>query len=131
MSAALPTPLANLNEITAAIIGAAYVVSNELGAGFLEKVYENALRVELEEIGLNVECQHEIQIRYRNQVVGQYVADMVIEGKVLLELKAVSAIDDIHRAQCINYLRATKLPLCLLINFGRPKVEIVRLAGKK
>ena len=115
------------NQITEAIIGAAYQVSNTLGAGFLEKVYENSLRHELVKKGLQVEQQLAIEVVYDGEVVGEYVADLVVENSVLVELKAVKSLDEIHAAQLINYLKATKFKLGLLINFGNPKVEIKRL----
>ena len=117
----------NLNVVTEKIIGAAYAVGNTLGSGFLEKVYENALVHEIRKAGLQVDQQHSIQVRYDGIVVGDYVADLLVEGRVLVELKAVQALDDIHLAQCLNYLKATKLKICLLINFGKPKVEIRRI----
>jgi GxxExxY protein len=118
-----------LNALTHAIIGCAYKVLNELGCGFLEEVYENALAHELRKAGLSVQQQHPITIRYDGVVVGDYVADLLVEGTVLVELKAVKALDDVHRAQCINYLKATNLPVCLLMNFGSPTLELKRLMG--
>ena len=116
------------NAVTHAIIGGAQRVSNVLGCGFLEKVYENALSIELRKKGLNVEQQREIEVFYEGKVVGHYVADLLVEGTVVVELKAAVALDRVHRAQCINYLRATKRRLCLLMNFGRPRLEVVRIA---
>lgn len=116
-----------LSEITQQIIGAAYTVSNTLGCGFLEKVYENALSHEASKIGLAVAQQRSIQVRYDGIVVGEFTADLLIEECVLVELKAVKALDDIHLAQCLNYLKATGLQVCLLINFAKPKVEIKRV----
>jgi len=116
-----------INRITEAIIGCAYTVSNTLGCGFLEKVYENALAHELRKAGLNVAQQHSLQVRYDGILVGEYAADLVVEGSVLAELKAAKALDDVHFAQCINYLKATGLKVCLLLNFGKPKVEIRRI----
>ena len=104
-------------------------MSNELGAGFLEKVYENALAHEIRKAGLQAEQQQPIQVHYDGVVVGDYVADLVVENAVLVELKAVKAFDNIHFAQCINYLKATGMQICLLINFGQPKIEIKRFAN--
>ncbi len=118
-----------LNELTRRIIGCAYTVSNDLGAGFLEKVYENALAYELKTNRLCVQQQQPIEVLYKGVVVGEYVADLLVERFVLVELKAVKAIDGIHSAQCLNYLKATGLPICLLINFGQPKIEIKRFAN--
>jgi GxxExxY protein len=116
-----------LNRITEKIIGCVYKVSNTLGAGFLEKVYENALALELHRAGLTVAQQHSIQVSYAGVVVGDYMADLLIEGKILIELKAIKALDEIHAAQGLNYLKATGHAHCLLINFGKPKAEIRRL----
>lgn len=118
-----------INEITERIIGCVYAVSNSLGCGFLEKVYENALAYELGKNQFGVELQKRISITYDNVVVGDYVADLVVNGKVLVEVKAAKAIETIHIAQCINYLKATRLPVCLLVNFGTPKATIKRLAN--
>jgi len=117
----------DLDKITERVIGCAYTVGNTLGCGFLEKVYENALAHEIRKAGLKVSQQHGIQIRYDDLLVGEYVADLLIEETVLVELKAVKALDDIHAAQCLNYLKATGIRICLLINFGRPRVEIKRI----
>jgi GxxExxY protein len=116
-----------LNEITERIIGCCYTVANELGAGFLEKVYENALRLELIGCGMAVLPQHPIPVHYRGEVVGDYYADLLVEGLVLVELKAVKEFDEVHKAQCINYLKATGLRICLLINFGKNKIDIKRI----
>ncbi|MBL0313639.1 MAG: GxxExxY protein [Holophagaceae bacterium] len=115
-----------LSNLTERVIGAAFAVSNGLGAGFLEKVYENALIHELRKAGLKVSQQHPIKVLYDGQIVGEFVCDLLVEDVLLVELKAVRALDDIHFAQCINYLKATKLILCLLINFGTPKIEVKR-----
>jgi GxxExxY protein len=126
----MDTDAHGLNLLTEKIIGCAYKVSNELGCGFLEKAYETALAHELRKAGLSTEQQKPIIVRYDGVVVGEYVADLVVEGCVLIELKACKSLDDIHSAQCLNYLKATNFPVCLLINFGRPKVEIKRFAGR-
>lgn len=115
------------NELTEKIIGCAYKVSNGLGCGFLEKVYENALAHELRKAGLRVRQQHPIQVFYDGVVVGDYVADLLVEDSVILELKAVRELDEVHRAQGLNYLNATGLHLCLLINFGNPRADIRRI----
>jgi GxxExxY protein len=96
---------------------------------FLEKVYENALAHELRKKGLQVEQQRAIPVYYDKVVVGEYLADLLVEGSVLVELKAVKNIEDIHKAQCIHYLKATGLMMCLLINFGTPKVQIKRIVN--
>jgi GxxExxY protein len=111
------------------IAGCAFAVSNGLGSGFLEKIYENALAHELRKAGLSVVQQHATIARYDGIVVGQYVADLLVESLVLVELKHARGIDDRHLAQCLNYLRVTGLPLCLLLNFGKPRVEIRRISA--
>jgi GxxExxY protein len=116
-----------IDRVTERIIGCTFTVGNRLGCGFLEKVYENALVIELRKTGLHVAQQQLMEVRYDDLVVGTYVADLVVEGAVLLEIKAVKLLDEIHTAQCLNYLKATGLQLCLLINFGRPRVEIKRV----
>ncbi len=117
-----------LNVITEQIIAASFTVSNTLGCGFLEKVYENALAVELRKLGLTVKQQEPIKVFYSGVEVGFYQADLIVEDRVLVELKSVREINDIYRAQCLNYLKATGLRICLLINFGNPKVEVKRIA---
>lgn len=116
-----------VDSITERVIGCAYTVANTLGSGFLEKVYENALSHELRKSGLQVEQQLPIAVRYDGVVVGEYIADMQIGGSVLVELKVARALDDVHMAQCLNYLKATGHRICLLINFGSPKVEVRRI----
>jgi GxxExxY protein len=117
-----------INQITEQIIGCAFTVGNKLGCGFLEKVYENALVHELRKSGLRVKQQFEINIYYDGIIVGEYAADLLVEGCVLVELKALRTMGDKEIAQCLNYLKATKLTLCLLINFGNPRVEVKRIA---
>ena len=116
-----------INQLTEKIIACVYRVSNTLGSGFLEKVYENALAIELRNNGLKVEQQHPIKVFYDGQAVGDFAVDLLVESRVIVELKAVRIFDDVHSAQCLNYLKATNLKLCLLVNFGRPRVEIKRL----
>ncbi len=115
------------NQLTERIISCAYKIGNTLGCGFLEKVYENALAYELRRLGLNVKQQEEIKVFYDGVEVGYYEADLLVENLILVELKAVREINDIYMAQCLNYLKATKLKICLLINFGNPRVEIKRI----
>jgi GxxExxY protein len=113
-----------LNVLSEQIIRGAFAVSNTLGCGFLEKVYENAPAHELRKMGLAVAQQRGIVVTYDDIVVGEYAVDLLVEESVLVELKAVRAFDDIHQAQCINYLRATGIRLCLPLNFGKPRVDI-------
>jgi GxxExxY protein len=117
----------SLNPITEKIIGCAYRVSNTLGIGFLEKVYENAMVVELRRNDLQIKQQKPFLIRYENIVVGEYFADMIVEDKIIVELKAQTALDKSHIAQCLNYLKATELPLALLINFGTSRIQVKRI----
>lgn len=112
-------------ELTNNIINAAYTVHNTLGFGFLEKVYQNALIIELRERDVKVEPEKPIKVLYNGQVVGDYVADIVVENKVILELKAVKELREIHEVQLVNYLKATELEVGLLINFG-PSVDVKR-----
>jgi len=116
-----------LEKIVETIIGAAYEVSNVLGAGFLEKVYERALKRELSLRGLEVKTQVTHRILYKGQYVGEYLADLIVAESVLVELKCVECFTNEHLAQCINYLKAAGLRLGLLINFQRPKVEWKRV----
>ena len=118
---------ARLNELAERVIGCAFKVSSTLGTGFLEKVYENALAHELRCSGLLVEQQSPIDVHYEGVIVGAYSADLLIEQAIIVELKTTKALDDVHLAQCINYLKATNLSLCLLLNFGRPRVEVKRV----
>ncbi len=116
-----------LNRLTEKIIGCAYLVSNKLGTGFLEKVYENALAIEIRRVGLRVAQQTPLAVHYDEFVVGEFVTDLLIEDQVIIELKASKGLDTSHIAQCMNYLKATGLSVCLLINFGKPKAEIKRI----
>jgi GxxExxY protein len=116
-----------LNEITERVIGCAYCVANDLGLGYLEKVYENAMFVDLSMSGLRSLQQQPIIVKYRGAVVGEYIADLLVEDCVIVEVKHARALEDVHTAQCLNYLKATGLKVCLLINFGKSKIEIKRL----
>ncbi len=116
-----------VNSITERIIGCAFTVSNTLGTGFLEKVYENALALELRRAGLTVEQQAPIRVHYQGELIGDFAADLLVENCILVELKAVKALDEAHMAQCINYLAASGLKVCLLLNFGRSKLEVKRV----
>jgi len=117
------------NHITEKVIGCAFTVSNKLGSGFLEKVYENALALEIRKSGLNVKQQHPILVFYDNEVIGEFVCDLLVENCVMVELKTVKNLDDIHMAQCLNYLRATGMQICLLINFYKARIEIKRIVN--
>ena len=113
-------------EITEKIIGCAFEVINELGTRFLESVYEKALAIALQEEGFHVPCQHPIHVHFRQRIVGEFYADLFVEEKVMVELKAAKAIAPEHQAQIINYLKATGIEVGLLINFGNPKLEYKR-----
>ncbi len=110
-------------DLTEKIIKAFYKVYNTLGYGFLEKVYENALVIELCEMGLRVEQQKMLKVYYGQYLVGEYFADLIIEGKALLELKAVETLHPAHHAQILNYLKATDIEIGLLLSFGlKPEI---------
>jgi GxxExxY protein len=114
-----------LESLTETIICCFYTVYNTLGYGFLEKVYENALCMELEKKGLRAQCQHPITVFYNGSVVGEYFADILVEGEVILEIKAAACIIPGHEAQLLNYLKATGKEVGLILNFG-PSPEIKR-----
>ncbi len=116
-----------LNSVSGAIIGAAQRVSSTLGYGFLEKVYENALVIELRKSGLLVEQQRPIHVYFDGQVVGNYTPDLIVGESVVVEIKAITSVDRVHRQQCLNYLRATNRTLALLLNFGRSHLEVARV----
>ena len=118
---------ARANLLSKRIIGCALTVLHALGTGFLEKVYENALVPELRKSGLAVSQQHPMLVRYDGIVVGHYTVDLLVEQTILVELKVAKVIDEIHRAQCLNYLQAAGLHLCLLLNFGKPRLGIKRI----
>ena len=111
--------------ITEIITGTAYKIHNELGYGFLEKVYKNALIIELKSLSYNVESEVPIKVKYHNKIVGDYITDILVENKVIIEIKAVTKIIPIHEVQLLNYLKATGIKVGLLINFGT-SVEISR-----
>lgn len=113
-------------QITQAVIGCAFEVINELGAGFLESVYEKALLLTLRQKGLSAIAQHPVTVLFRHECVGNFYADIFVEGKVIIELKAVKILTPEHQAQLINYLKATGIEVGLLINFGTPKLEYRR-----
>ena len=106
-------------DLTDTIIKAYYNVYNALGYGFLEKVYENAMLIELRKMGLNVQKQVPINVFYENQLVGEYFADLIVEKLVIVELKAAESLCEAHEFQLINYLKATELEIGLLFNFGK------------
>jgi GxxExxY protein len=114
-------------DLSYKIIELALEVHNELGCGFLEKVYENALMVLLDREDIPARQQAPADVYFQNKVVGQYFADILVDDKLILELKTVDAISDVHKAQVLNYLRATGLKLGLILNFAKPRFEYKRL----
>jgi GxxExxY protein len=116
-----------LDDITYAIRGAVFEVNKLLGHGFLEKVYENALITELRLKGLKTESQVPLKVFYKDNMVGEYFADIIVENKVIVELKAVERIEKVHQAQLLNYLKATGIKVGLLVNMRYPKAEIKRM----
>ena len=115
------------DPLTQQIIGLCYRIANTLGHGFAEKVYENALAFELRRGKATFVQQQSVEVFYEEEKVGHYKADLIVEGRVIVEVKAIQALSDVDVAQGLNYLRATGLPTCLLINFGKAKIEVRRL----
>ena len=118
-----------LNRISRQVIGCAYRVSNTLGTGFLEKVYENALAHELQKVGMSVVQQQPVAVRYDKIVVGEYVPDLIVNNQLIVELKCAQVIDASHIAQCLNALRATEYRLGLVLNFGTPQLGVKRVVN--
>ena len=118
-------------ELTKRIIGCCYLVLNELGPGFLESVYHKALLVALREAGLRAEQQVPLHVFFHGECVGDFYADIVVEGIVIIELKAIASLLPEHKAQLINYLNATGMPVGLLVNFGGADLEVRRLTPTK
>lgn len=114
-------------HVTGEVLKAAFAVSNALGCGFLKKVYENSLAVELRSLGLEVSQQVPVRVLYKNETVGNYVSDLVVESTVLVEVKATMVDHNVHIAQTLNYLKATGLPVALVLNFARPRLVYKRL----
>jgi GxxExxY protein len=117
----------DINDITYAINGAAFEVNRVLGPGFLEKVYENALLFELTNRGLKVHNQAPIKVSYKGHIVGEYIADILVEERIIVEIKTVDKLEKIHEAQLLNYLKATGVRVGLLVNFRHSKAEVKRL----
>ena len=111
------------------IISCAYAVDKKLGSGFLETVYEKAIAIELSTFGLKIDIQRPIKVNYDGQIIGEFIADIVVEEDIILELKAVRKLEAIHFTQCLNYLRATGMKLGLVINFGGDTVKVKRIAN--
>jgi len=120
-----------LKPLTEKIIGAAFEVHNHLGSGFLEKVYENALIRELVERGFRIETQKPIPVSYKGHLVGAYFADILVESSVICEIKAIEGLLEGHELQLLHYLKATGIPVGLLLNFGTSRVQVKRMARTK
>jgi GxxExxY protein len=116
----------DIKELTYLINGAVFEVNRVLGPGFLEKVYENSMMVELKKRNLKAQAQVPVKVEYKGEIVGEYFADIVVEDRIILELKAIESLQKIHEAQLLNYLKATDYKIGLLINFTYPKAEIKR-----
>jgi GxxExxY protein len=116
----------DVNELTYLINGAVFEVNKVLGPGFLEKVYENSMMIEFKKRNLKAQAQVPVTVEYKGEIVGEYFADIVVENRIILELKAVESLQKIHEAQILNYLKATDYKIGLLINFTYPKAEIKR-----
>ncbi len=117
----------DINDVTYAINGAVFEVNRVLGPGFLEKVYENALLVELRKQGLKAESQVPIKVSYKENAVGDYIADILVEKMVIVEIKTVEKLDKIHEAQLLNYLKATGIQVRILVSFRHAKAQIKRM----
>ena len=113
-------------RLTEQIIGCAYEVYNRMGSGFLEAVYEKCLLIELKKAGLFTESQQPIDVMYDGEVVGEYIADIVVERTVIIEIKAIRQLAPVHEAQLVNYLVATGREIGLLLNFGEESVQVRR-----
>jgi GxxExxY protein len=120
-----------LDQLLRLVVGACYEVSNVLGSGFLEKVYERALCEELALRGVRVESQVPISVSYKGKVVGEYICDILVDGRLIVELKCCEKLADEHVAQCINYLYATGMTMLLLVNFQNPHIEWRRIVPRR
>ena len=116
----------DINKLTYEINGAIYEVSRVLGPGFLEKVYENALMIELKSRNLKAQNQVPVKVDYKGKPVGDYYADIVVENLIIIELKAIEKLQKIHEAQMLNYLKATNFEIGLLVNFTHPRAQVKR-----
>ena len=125
----MSTDVRRLSYLTEQTIGCSFEVANTLGRGFLEKVYANALAFELIQKGIDVEREYPLKVYYKEQIVGNFIADLWIEDCLLVETKATSSINNLHLAQSLNYLKASNLTLALLINFGSASVQIKRIVN--
>ena len=118
-------------ELTREIIGVFYKVYNALGYGFLEKVYHNAMLIELKKLGISFKSEQPIKVYYDDVIVGEYIADIIVENKVIVELKAVLKLNQKHEVQLVNYLKGTGIPVGLLLNFGEEPDQRRRVLSSK
>lgn len=125
----MDTDVAAVNDVSEKIIGCAFRVANRLGCGFLEKVYENAPAIEIRKLGLVAEQQKRFTVLYDGVAVGDYLCDLVVDRRIIVETKSSRALEPVHFAQCLNYLKATGLPLALLFHFGAPRLVVRRIAN--
>ncbi len=120
-----------IESLVKKVVRICYEVHSELGSGFVEKVYENALFIALRQAGLEVKSQCPIGVEFRGELVGEFYADLIVEDSLILELKAVSEIDKVHKAQLLNYLKASKRETGLLVNFGSLELGLNRLYNRQ
>ena len=124
-----PANQRRLNDLTGSLIGLSYKVANTLGRGFVEQVYQNALAVELRRLGSEVKVEWPVNVYYQNELVGAFRADLFVSDSLLVEVKACSQITNQHLAQCLNYLKASGLPICQVINFSPTGVQPRRVVN--
>jgi len=117
------------NQVSEKIIGCSFEVANTLGRGFVESIYANALAKELGRMGFDAKREHAVKVRYKGDLVGEFFCDLLVERLIIVEVKATSGVNNLHMAQCLNYLKATGYKLCLLINFGAASVQIKRVVN--
>lgn len=117
------------NQLSKATIGSAFEVANTLGRGFVEKVYANALARELWRQKVKVIREHPVKVHYKGDLVGEFYCDLLVDDRIIVEIKASSGITNLHMGQCLNYLKATGFKVCLLINFGAASVQVKRIVN--
>lgn len=117
------------DELSRKVIGSAFEAANTLGRGFVEKIYANALAKELQRQGISVKREYPVKVFYKGDLVGEFFCDLLVEDLIIVETKANSGLNNLHMAQCLNYLKATGFKLCLLFNFGTPSVQHKRIVN--
>lgn len=117
------------DHISKAVIGCAFEVANTLGRGFVEKIYANALAKELSKLRLEIRREFPVKVLYKGDLVGDFFCDLLVEGRIIVEVKATSGLNNLQLSQCLNYLKATGFKLCLLINFGASSVQVKRIVN--